>query len=159
VEWTFFADRDIQGKEFKRIVRAAGIRLEVHSDHFVDYEDDAVWLPAVASRGWVVLSGDRRIKSRPQNIQAVMNSGSRVLTLVRKDTRNHLIATNFVNTLPKVLHLLDVEPAPFVATIGRANPPEEAIAKGIPGPVKVVVSHAQWLASCAKAEVKKRSGE
>lgn len=136
--WTYFADRDIEGREFVRIVRAAGVALETHSDHFIDYEDDAVWLPEVTRRGWIVLSGDRRIRTRPQNIQAVMSAGARVFVLLRKHTRNHLIARNFLNTLPRIEELLAQEAAPFIASVGRPNPPEEGIAKGIPGPVKII---------------------
>ncbi|MFL5385820.1 MAG: hypothetical protein ACJ8GN_25170 [Longimicrobiaceae bacterium] len=46
----FFTDFNC-GKQFPMLLRAAGLEVHMHVDHFAPDVDDAVWAPAVAARG------------------------------------------------------------------------------------------------------------
>jgi hypothetical protein len=68
----YFIDRSIGKKIFPGILREAGILVEVHDDHFAQDEEDAIWIPEVAKRGWISVTTDKRIRTRPQEKQAVL---------------------------------------------------------------------------------------
>jgi len=44
-------------------------------------EKDTVWLPQVAAQGWVILTRDRRLRSRPAERQAILDNGAKVVIL------------------------------------------------------------------------------
>jgi uncharacterized protein with PIN domain len=60
-ELTFFVDRALGKKYIPDMLRAAGYRVEVHDDHFDKAASDVDWVPAVASRGWIILTKDEKI--------------------------------------------------------------------------------------------------
>ena len=49
---TFYVDH-CTGKAVVRALKDAGANVEHHSDHFAQDEEDEVWIPSVAARGWV----------------------------------------------------------------------------------------------------------
>ena len=57
----FFLDRNLGSKIVAGELRRAGHRVEIHDDHFAPAVLDVDWLREVGSRGWVVLTKDRRI--------------------------------------------------------------------------------------------------
>ena len=69
-ECVFFTDRDL-GKQFPDILREAGVDIERHIDHFADDAIDEEWLTVIGKRGWYVLTHDRRIRYKPNEIAAV----------------------------------------------------------------------------------------
>jgi len=60
----FFLDRNLGRNKFSNILRAQGLRIEVHDDHFKPDASDPEWLSEVGERGWVVVTVDRRIRYR-----------------------------------------------------------------------------------------------
>lgn len=81
----FFADRNLGRYNFPDELRAAGIVVHVHEDHFARDAPDDQWLPEVARRGWVVLSADKHIMRNPLELDAVMLSRAVLLVLVGGD--------------------------------------------------------------------------
>lgn len=74
-EPTFFIDRSLGSRDVPEALRAAGARVEVHDDHFDQDAEDAIWLPEVGGRGWLVLTKDIRIRRHPLELSALMNAG------------------------------------------------------------------------------------
>jgi hypothetical protein len=64
-EAVFFVDRSLGIEPLRSILRKAGVRVEIHDDHFKRDEDDQVWLVEVSARAWVVLTKDQRLRYRP----------------------------------------------------------------------------------------------
>lgn len=139
----FFADRDLGRYEFPGALRAAGIVVHAHADHFAQRTPDAEWLPVVAERGWVVLTNDRKIRSRMLEVRAVMTSSARVLALVGGSLTAAEHARNFLNTFVKIEALIAGQPAPWIARLYRPNP-VEGVAQGKPGSVKLVITLDDW---------------
>ncbi len=54
----------------------AGLKVERHLDHCAADESDALWLPDVAARDWIVVSKDDYTK-RDIERQAILTSGAR----------------------------------------------------------------------------------
>jgi hypothetical protein len=76
-----FIDRDLWSRHLDNALRAAGIPFEAHLDHFDDDTPDPDWLTAVGARGWVVLTRDQRIRTRPNELAAVRAARLHVFAL------------------------------------------------------------------------------
>ena len=129
----FFTDRDLGKHQFPDVLKAAGINVQRHADHFADAAPDAVWITEGARRGWIGLTHDARIRYTPTEKAAVLHSGLRLFVLVGKAPVAEL-AQNFVNTR----HLVEAyaaRPAPFIARVYRPSP-KDLVAAGVPGRVE-----------------------
>jgi PIN like domain len=116
----YFTDRDL-GNRFPDALRAAGLKVERHRDHFADDTPDEEWLAAVGARGWIALTHDRRIRYKPNERDAVMLH--RVALLVIVGHAPHLVlARDFVATLPRIERFLARHTPPFIAKVYRPQP-------------------------------------
>ena len=77
----------------KPMLVAAGWSVELHDEHFEQDAPDVVWLPAVAASGRVILTRDKRISRRPDELLAIVESGARVLFVgFEGNTRSYVSA-------------------------------------------------------------------
>jgi hypothetical protein len=138
----FFADRNL-GKDFPSRLRAAGLTVHLHDEHFSPDADDEEWAPHVAGRGWIGLSRDRRIRRTVVEYDAVMFSGGRLLVMTGGGMKTEALALNFLNTLPKIREVVEATAPPFIAMLYRPSP-LDSIFKGAPGSVRVVLTVSEW---------------
>lgn len=116
----FFTDRAL-GKTFPRRLRDAGVRVEVHSDHFRHDVSDIEWIQRVAKAGWYALSQDKRIYKNPLERKAVLDHGLGYFVLSGGHLGLTVIANNFLLTLPSVLRFIERQERPFIASITRSQ--------------------------------------
>jgi PIN like domain len=116
-ELTYFIDRDL-GLRFSQALQSAGLRVERADDHFRNDAPDDVWLPIVASRGWVAVTRDGRIRYSPLALAALMNSGARLFVIVGK-LKAAETAEVFLRHRKKVERVVAAETAAFIAKIRR----------------------------------------
>ena len=74
-----FIDRSLGAKRLPDFLRRLGFEVEIHKDHFKQEEDDHNWIPPVVGRGWIILSGDKRLSKDAENLAAVKSSKAQVL--------------------------------------------------------------------------------
>ncbi len=117
----YFTDRDL-GKRFPEILRASGLDVERHADNFAPDTPDAVWLENVGSRGWIAITHDKRIRYKPNELDAVMRYGLALLVVVGKAPFPDL-AHAFVATIPSIERFLFEHEPPFIAKIYRPTGP------------------------------------
>lgn len=129
----FFTDRDL-GKQFPEILAAAGLKVERHADHFKPDCPDDEWLEAVGKKGWVAISHDRRIRYKPNELQAVIRHRVALLVVIGKAPFPNL-ARNFVATTTRIVQFLDAHEAPFIAKVYRPTPKDLAKDASAPGSV------------------------
>lgn len=120
----YFTDRDL-GKRVPEILAAGGLTVHRHADHFAHDTDDAVWLHTVGQNGWVAITRDTRIRYKPNELSAVIDSNARLLVLIGKASFP-ILAGNFVNTIPKIENFIAHTAAPFIAKVYRPAPRELA---------------------------------
>ena len=120
----YFTDRDL-GKQFGAILKAGGLTVERHVDHFAPDTPDDVWLAEVGRRGWVALTHDRRIRYKPNERDAVMQHRVGLLVIVGAAPFGEL-AHAFVSTLSSIEHFLDNHEPPFIAKVYRPSPIDKA---------------------------------
>ncbi|MEX2149667.1 MAG: hypothetical protein WD793_05605 [Steroidobacteraceae bacterium] len=116
-EFVYFTDRDL-GHQFPEKLRAAGLRVERHDDHFGQLTPDSEWIAEVGRRGWVAVTRDGRIRYSPLALATLMASGARLFVIVGRLTTDEAAAT-FVCQLKRVEKLLRKESKPFIAKIRR----------------------------------------
>jgi len=74
-EPVFFSDENLGRRVFPERLRAAGVRLEIHLDHFAQGAVDQSWLREVGKRGWVLLTLDARLRYNRLERDAIMEHG------------------------------------------------------------------------------------
>jgi len=137
----FFTDRDL-GNLFPEQLITAGIRVERHSDHFAPDATDEDWLTRVGRHGWFCLTHDRRIRYKPNQIDAVMRGGVGLFVLIGNATHSEL-ADNFVRTIHKVKQFIKKYKRPFIAKI-RSHRNPRSLSGNKPGDVKLWLSYNEW---------------
>ena len=140
----YFADRNLGRHDFPGHLRAHGVILHVHHDHFRDDAPDEEWISVVADRGWAI-SADRDIMKVPIELAAIMLSGARFLCFVGGDAKTITHARNFINTRAKIDAFMEAHQPPFVAKIYRPSPVDERIARGLRDP-----SRSPWTIRMAR---------
>jgi hypothetical protein len=118
-EAVFFVDRDL-GRRFPEILRAAGLHVEIHDDHYPGEEKppDHVWLQMAAERRWVAVSHDANIRHTSRSREAIVQLGARLI-VIKGRARTADLAENFVLSLPAIRRFLDRQPGPWIAKLYR----------------------------------------
>jgi hypothetical protein len=124
LSFVYFTDRDL-GTRFPDILRAAGLTVERHADHFVHDAPDEEWLAVAGRRGWIALTHNRRIRYAPNELQAVIDHRVSLLVLVGHAPFPDL-AHAFAATLPRIERFLQRHEPPFIAKVYRPSPAETA---------------------------------
>jgi hypothetical protein len=130
LSFVYFTDRDL-GKRFPEILRSSGLKVERHADHFADDTPDVTWLETVGKRGWIAVTHDRRIRYKPNELDAVVRNGVALLVVVGAAPFPDL-ARAFVATLPGIERFLAGHQPPFIAKVyrGPAGETEHGAAAG-----------------------------
>ena len=118
----FLLDENLQGDSFYSVLEAAGIYVVRCRDEGFEGTEDAIWIPAAAQLGYVIVSGDQRQRYRAWEKEALVRSGARVLHVVMgKHVTHPELAQNFVNTYEAIERFIKRTKPPFVATIVRPH--------------------------------------
>jgi len=116
-EVVYFTDRDL-GHQFPEKLRAAGLLVERHDDHFDQLTPDSEWIAEIGRRGWVAVTRDKRIRYSPLALETLMTSGARLLVIVGRLTTDEA-ADVFVKQGKRIERLLRNERKPFIGKIRR----------------------------------------
>lgn len=104
------------------VLRAAGLYVEVHDDHFAQDAPDSEWLAAVGRNNWIVITRDERIRYRAAEKQAIRRAKVRAFVLVAQgDLRAEMLAQNFLKAIGKVRRIVEQQKPPVVAKISRSG--------------------------------------
>lgn len=117
----FFIDRDLGPRTFPAILRAAGLRVEIHDDHFPDERRpaaDHVWLRLIAERKWIGVTHDARIRYTSRSRDELMRFGAQALIL-KGGASPQVLAENFVRTYPRIVRFLRQNREAFMAKVYR----------------------------------------
>jgi hypothetical protein len=116
--YTFFLDRASESKSLRAALQAIQARVEIHRDYYTEDEDDQVWLPEIAAKGWVIISQDQ---FNELEREAIRNAGGRAFLIVEGSKTGDEQAAIVVGAMRRMLRMLKAVPAPFIARIYRAN--------------------------------------
>lgn len=131
----FFTDRDL-GKRFPDILRAAGLTVERHADHFLQDCPDETWLEEVGRRRWIAITHDGRIRYKPNELAAVMQHRVPLLVVIGHAPYPQL-AQAFAVTVPRILRFIEKHEPPYIAKVYRPSPKETANDPAAPGRIEL----------------------
>jgi hypothetical protein len=134
LSFVYFTDRDL-GKRFPEILKSGGLSVERHVDHFEHDTPDETWLEQIGKRGWIALTHDRRIRYKPNERDAVIRYGVRLLVIIGKAPFADL-AQNFVNSRAVVENFLRGRKPPFIAKVYRPSSSAIAPHRSAPGRIE-----------------------
>lgn len=93
--------------------------VHVHDDHFDPEEQDSIWLPLVAQRGWVILTKDKDIRHRALELEAVLQHDAYLLTFGKGDYTAQEMAEAFRLALPTLRRAIAGFHPPLLARISK----------------------------------------
>jgi hypothetical protein len=102
-------------------LRAARCAVEIHDQHFPQAAKDTEWLPEVGRRGWVVLTKDHHIRTRQNELVALLSAGVAAFVLTSGDLTGPEMAQAFVRALPRIRRMLVGQPRPFIARVSASG--------------------------------------
>jgi PIN like domain len=116
-EATYFTDRDL-GHQFPQVLRATGLKVERHDDHFSPLTQDDEWLPIIGRKGWIAVTRDARIRYSPLALRVSMESGVRLFVMVGKLTASESPEI-FLKWRKQIEAFAEAESAAFIAKVRR----------------------------------------
>jgi hypothetical protein len=102
-------------------LRSVGARFELHSEHFDSDTPDLDWLAEVGRRGWTVVTKDKMIRKRQQEMDALRAAGVAAFVLKSGNSTGTGMGRALVAALPRIRKLLRDYAPPFVAAIDGAG--------------------------------------
>ncbi len=114
-----YLDRALGRHTVAVALRTAGLTVEIHDDHFDQDARDVDWLPAVAAKGWVILTKDAAVARRPLERDAIDIAGARVFAFSNANVPGSAVASGFLIAWPKMLALIKSRAGPFIAVVHK----------------------------------------
>ncbi|QDU87491.1 hypothetical protein Pla175_08530 [Pirellulimonas nuda] len=115
----FFIDQSIGAKVLHHALMRLGARVRIHDHHFGQGTPDEEWLSKVGEKGWVVLTQDEHILTRPIEVEALFRANTHVFVLRGKNLNGQEIADAFCKALPDMTALASAKQPPFLARVTR----------------------------------------
>jgi hypothetical protein len=77
-ELVYFTDWCLGSRVLPAALREADMQVVTHEEFGLAHDElDVVWIPKVASRGYIILTADKRIRRDPLELRAVVTSRAR----------------------------------------------------------------------------------
>ena len=95
-------------------IRSLGAQCETLKAHFEIDVPDAIWIPEVTRKGWVILTADRNILKNPLERNALQNAGARYIGI--SCASQTTVDTAVLDSLMRVA------PVPVLARLLRSGP-------------------------------------
>jgi PIN like domain len=96
-----------------------GFEIERHKEHFRHDEADDVWIPQVAARQWVILSGDKKLSKHTANIEAVRSACAQVILVTDSNSLPEQWAAAMIMGRHKIAELLEKHSGPIFIQLGQ----------------------------------------
>jgi hypothetical protein len=100
-ELTWFVDRALGRGAIPTALRALGVPVELHDDHFAQDAQDVEWIPRVSARRWAILTKDRNIKHNTLEIDTVLSSKACYVCLRGKGLVSAKAAARITQAFPR----------------------------------------------------------
>ena len=94
--FTYFVDRSLGRHELVSRLRAAGLSIEAHDDHFAPDTPDEEWLTGAGKRNWIVLTKDKDVRRNIPERAAIVDSNVACFMLGRGDLSAERMAQAFL---------------------------------------------------------------
>src|SRR5258708_39547558 len=114
-ELVFFVDKCLGRHIVPDALRGAGLKIEVHHDHFEQDASDTHWIPEVGKRKWCILTKDREITKHYLEVAALLKAGVPSFVLRSGGTTGEEKVASLLAAMQQMIELCRRIPAPFGA--------------------------------------------
>jgi PIN like domain len=119
-DFVLYLDENLcNSRAIQNALTKLGIHFERHLAHFDRGILDETWLPLVGSKGWVLLTADKRIRYNSLEKHALEEHAVREFVFTSGNMSGQDMATALELAIPKMLRLCHKLKPPFVASITR----------------------------------------
>ena len=80
---------------------------------------DEIWIPETARQGWLIITRDSRIQHHQAELDAVRNSGARMITLASDEARGTWAQLEVFMSQWRAIERRLEDPGPFIYTASR----------------------------------------
>jgi hypothetical protein len=115
----FLDENHCRNPHMIEVIEEHGAVCEKHLDHFQPGTEDTEWLPHIGRRGWCLVTTDARIRRNTLEKEAVRASGVRMFYFSRNQLSGKEMGAALKRALPQMEELVNVQPAPFTASINK----------------------------------------
>ncbi len=114
--FTFFIDRCLTGRRFRKALTDAGLRVESLEGHLPQDCPDASWIPLISTPPfeWVIVTKDNAIFTNPLEFTLICDYKARVVVFPDQDLTAQEMSERFLFHLPAVVVALTARPAPLI---------------------------------------------
>lgn len=115
----FFVDRSLGRYRVPAALRAAGWRIRTHHEVFGTRDQevpDVEWLELCSREGWIVLTADRRLRYRPDEVDVIRTHGVRAFVLVGGSLRADEQVARLEHNRERIA-AASADPGPFVYSV------------------------------------------
>jgi len=117
----FYVDESLSQVYLTEALRSCGLTAYKVTDKFQRGVTDPEWLPEAGRQGWIVLTKDKAIRKRPNEMMALVNSGVRAFVLTAGAMTGPDQALLFVRILPQIKVIVEQLPAPFLIRVSKVG--------------------------------------
>lgn len=99
---------------------SAGIKFTPHHDHFEQACPDADWLPVVGKNGWVVITRDKNIRRKPNELKAFKDNNVLAVVLSSGSSSQASAADTaelLLRLLPKLMRKIQSSKPPLMLNV------------------------------------------
>jgi hypothetical protein len=118
---TLFIDRDTWSRRLDAALREAGIPFVAHHERFAADTPDPQWLRECGVRGWAVVTRDKAIRRRPNELRAVREAGVHVFALTSGNMSSAETAAVLVRAWPAIERAVRTTPPPALYAVTRGG--------------------------------------
>jgi hypothetical protein len=112
---TFFVDRSLGGKIVPLALELHGWNIKRHDKIFHQDADDPTWIYGAGKQGWIILTGDNRLRYNPLEKDALKNCGTLAFILAdKRDLKGREMADVFIKAEKAIMRAIKTQPAPGV---------------------------------------------
>jgi hypothetical protein len=119
-----FLDRT-HGKRMSEMLRRVGFTVhhiyDVYPGTAHESVDDPVWIQLCGEKGWIAISGDKRLETVPENRQAVINARLKVFVLTDSNSKPEVWAAAVIVGHFKMAEIIDGNDGPFFVNISKRS--------------------------------------
>ena len=120
-EPTLFLDRNLGRHIIAKLLRDAGMAVEVHDDHLREDAPDEDWIALVGRKNWVAVTKDKNIRYRTAELDAIRKHSARVVVIRMNNATGPQIADALMKGRCRLVRFTANTPAPYVAGIQKSG--------------------------------------
>ncbi len=118
---TLFIDRDTWSHRLDGELRAAGIPFVAHRELFEPATPDVEWIAEVGHRRLAIVTRDKNIRRRPNELRAVRAAGTYLFALTSGNLSAADTAVAVIKAWPAIRREVARTPAPALFSVSRTG--------------------------------------